>query len=82
MFVLFYRVCTDVRLGISGKDPFLFIYLLLYRVCTHVRIIILLMSLRVYVFVGVYGMYACKTGNFGNAYFYLCLCCCRGYLDI
>ena len=40
------------------------------------------MSLCVYVYVVVEGMYTYKTGNFGNETFCVCLFCCRGYVHI
>ena len=40
------------------------------------------MSLCVYVCVIIEGIYTCKTGNFGNEPFCLCLCCCRGHVHM
>ena len=55
---------------------------LLSRVCTHVRLDILAMSLCLYVCVVVEGMYTFKTRNFYKVTFCLCLCCCRGYVNM
>ena len=56
--------------------------LLLYRIYAHVLLGILETILCVYVCVCVEGMKTCKTGNYGNKPFCLCLFCYRGYVHM
>ena len=60
----------------------MFTFVLFYRVYTHVILGILETSLCVYIFVVVEGMYKQKNRKFGNENLCLCLCCCRGYVNM
>ena len=70
MFVMFWRVCTHVRLGILANSLCGYVCVVAdgmytYKTCSFGK------STYIYVYVVVEGMYTCKTWNFGKEY--LCL---------
>ena len=81
MFLLLYRLCTDIRLGILSS-------------ILHDSFCVVISSMStcktgnfgndpsVYVWVYLQGEQNCKTGQFGNMPLCLCFCCCRWYLHI